>query len=107
LKTQVTSDDFSDKKNISGRGQSNQYAFGKAYYSILQDALFLKHLMVKKQLNVQKLDLILMDIQMPHKIMDIRQLRNQTSKKYNNIPIIALTAGIMLGKRKMFGIRYG
>ncbi|MES2852715.1 MAG: response regulator [Bacteroidota bacterium] len=48
----------------------------------------------------EKLDLILMDIQMPHKngyetTAEIKQL-----KKYNNIPIIALTAGIMLGEKE-------
>jgi CheY-like chemotaxis protein len=48
----------------------------------------------------EKLDLILMDIQMPHKngyetTAEIKQL-----KQYNNIPIIALTAGIMLGEKE-------
>ncbi|RDI57456.1 PAS domain-containing hybrid sensor histidine kinase/response regulator [Flavobacterium glaciei] len=48
----------------------------------------------------EKLDLILMDIQMPHKngyetTIEIKQL-----KKYNNIPIIALTAGIMIGEKE-------
>jgi PAS domain S-box-containing protein len=48
----------------------------------------------------EKLDLILMDIQMPHKngyqtTDEIKHL-----KKYNNIPIIALTAGIMLGEKE-------
>lgn len=48
----------------------------------------------------EKLDLILMDIQMPYKngyetTAEIKQL-----KKYNNIPIIALTAGIMLGEEE-------
>ena len=48
----------------------------------------------------EKLDLILMDIQMPHKngyetTAEIKQLKN-----YNNIPIIALTAGIMLGEKE-------
>jgi signal transduction histidine kinase/ActR/RegA family two-component response regulator len=48
----------------------------------------------------EKLDLILMDIQMPHKngyetTAEIKQL-----KKYNNIPIIALTAGIMMGEKE-------
>ncbi|MFV8271217.1 response regulator [Flavobacterium sp. GT2N3] len=48
----------------------------------------------------EKLDLILMDIQMPHKngyetTAEIKQL-----KKYNNIPIIALTAGIMQGEKE-------
>ena len=48
----------------------------------------------------EKLDLILMDIQMPHKngyetTAEIKQL-----KKDNNVPIIALTAGIMLGEKE-------
>ncbi|TDE05664.1 hybrid sensor histidine kinase/response regulator [Flavobacterium sandaracinum] len=53
-----------------------------------------------KMYKKEKLDLILMDIQMPHKngyqtTAEIKQL-----KKYNNIPIIALTAGIMLGEKE-------
>ena len=48
----------------------------------------------------EKLDLILMDIQMPHKNGYQTTAEIKHLKKYNNIPIIALTAGIMLGEKE-------
>ncbi|TDE28437.1 response regulator [Flavobacterium ranwuense] len=71
--------------------------------SILPGSTVLEASDGKKAIKLYKkenLDLILMDIQMPHKngyeaTVEIKQL-----KKYNNIPIIALTAGIMLGEKE-------
>ncbi|MFV8391894.1 ATP-binding protein [Flavobacterium sp. LB2P6] len=71
--------------------------------SILPGCVILEAFDGKKAIKLYKkenLDLILMDIQMPHKngyetTAEIKQL-----KKYNNIPIIALTAGIMLGEKE-------
>lgn len=71
--------------------------------SILPGSTVLEASDGKKAIKLYKkenLDLILMDIQMPRKngyetTAEIKQL-----KKYNNIPIIALTAGIMLGEKE-------
>ncbi|MBG6063023.1 PAS domain S-box-containing protein [Flavobacterium sp. CG_9.1] len=53
-----------------------------------------------KMYKKEKLDLILMDIQMPHKNGYQTTAEIKHLKKYNNIPIIALTAGIMLGEKE-------
>ena len=53
-----------------------------------------------KMYKKEKLDLILMDIQMPHKNGYQTTSEIKHMKKYNNIPIIALTAGIMLGEKE-------
>lgn len=53
-----------------------------------------------KMYKKQKLDLILMDIQMPHKNGYETTAEIKHLKKYNKIPIIALTAGIMLGEKE-------
>lgn len=53
-----------------------------------------------KMYKKKKLDLILMDIQMPHKNGYQTTAEIKHLKKYNNIPIIALTAGILFGEKE-------
>ena len=48
----------------------------------------------------EKIDLILMDIEMPHKNGYQTTAEMKLLKKHNKIPIIALTAGTMLGEKE-------
>ncbi|WP_338648275.1 response regulator [Flavobacterium sp. KS-LB2] len=71
--------------------------------SILPGSIILEASDGKKAIKLYKkeeLDLILMDIQMPHKNGYETTTEIKKLKKYNNIPIIALTAGIMLGEKE-------
>ena len=51
-------------------------------------------------LKKEQLDLILMDIQMPHKNGYETTIEIKKLEKYCSIPIIALTAGILLGEKE-------
>lgn len=71
--------------------------------AILPGSIVLEACDGKKAIKLYKkeeLDLILMDIQMPHKNGYETTTEIKKLKKYNNIPIIALTAGIMAGEKE-------
>ena len=100
----ISSGDFHDKKILVVEdNRINMLLVKTLLKSILPGSIVFEASDGKKAIKMykkEKLDLILMDIQMPHKngyqtTAEIKQL-----KKYNNIPIIALTAGIMLGEKE-------
>ena len=102
--TTIASDDFSDKKILVVEdNRINMLLVKTLLKSILPGCTILEASDGKKAIKMykkEKLDLILMDIQMPHKNGYQTTAEIKHLKKYNNIPIIALTAGIMLGEKE-------
>lgn len=98
------SDDFSDKKILVVEdNRINMLLVKTLLKSILPGSIIFEASDGKKAIKLykkEKLDLILMDIQMPHKNGYQTTAEIKHLKKYNNIPIIALTAGIMLGEKE-------
>lgn len=98
------SDDFSDKKILVVEdNRINMLLVKTLLKSILPGCTILEASDGEKAIKMYKketLDLILMDIQMPHKNGYQTTAEIKHLKKYNNIPIIALTAGIMLGEKE-------
>jgi PAS domain S-box-containing protein len=102
--TTIAPDDFSDKKILVVEdNRINMLLVKTLLKSILPGCTILEASDGKKAIKMykkEKLDLILMDIQMPHKNGYQTTAEIKHLKKYNNIPIIALTAGIMLGEKE-------
>jgi PAS domain S-box-containing protein len=102
--TTIVPDNFSDKKILVVEdNRINMLLVKTLLKSILPGCTILEASDGKKAIKMykkEKLDLILMDIQMPHKNGYQTTAEIKHLKKYNNIPIIALTAGIMLGEKE-------
>lgn len=100
----ISSRDLSDKKILVVEDNKiNMLLVKTLLKSILPDSTIFEASDGKKAIKMykkQKLDLILMDIQMPHKNGYETTAEIKHLKKYNKIPIIALTAGIMLGEKE-------
>ena len=100
----ISSGDFKDKKILVVEdNRINMLLVKTLLKSILPGSTVLEASDGKKAIKMykkEKLDLILMDIQMPHKNGYQTTAEIKHLKKYNNIPIIALTAGIMLGEKE-------
>ena len=100
----IASGDFSDKKILVVEdNRINMLLVKTLLKSILPGSTIFEASDGKKAIKMykkEKLDLILMDIQMPHKNGYQTTAEIKHLKKYNNIPIIALTAGIMLGEKE-------
>ena len=100
----ISSSDFSDKKILVVEdNRINMLLVKTLLKSILPGSTVLEASDGEKAIKMykkEKLDLILMDIQMPHKNGYQTTAEIKHLKKYNNIPIIALTAGIMLGEKE-------
>lgn len=100
----ISSGDFNDKKILVVEdNRINMLLVKTLLKSILPGSTVLEASDGKKAIKMYKkvnLDLILMDIQMPHKNGYQTTAEIKHLKKYNNIPIIALTAGIMLGEKE-------
>lgn len=100
----ISSGDFSDKKILVVEdNRINMLLVKTLLKSILPGSTVFEASDGKKAIKMYKkerLDLILMDIQMPHKNGYQTTAEIKHLKKYNNIPIIALTAGIMLGEKE-------
>lgn len=100
----ISSGDFNDKKILVVEdNRINMLLVKTLLKSILPGSTVLEASDGKKAIKMykkEKLDLILMDIQMPHKNGYETTAEIKHLKKYNNIPIIALTAGIMLGEKE-------
>lgn len=100
----ISTTDFSDKKILVVEdNRINMLLVKTLLKSILPGSTILEASDGEKAIKMykkEKLDLILMDIQMPHKNGYQTTAEIKHLKKYNNIPIIALTAGIMLGEKE-------
>ncbi|SFF11642.1 PAS domain-containing hybrid sensor histidine kinase/response regulator [Flavobacterium xueshanense] len=100
----ISSGDFNDKKILVVEdNRINMLLVKTLLKSILPGSTVLEASDGNKAIKMYKkenLDLILMDIQMPHKNGYQTTAEIKHLKKYNNIPIIALTAGIMLGEKE-------
>lgn len=100
----ISSSDFSDKKILVVEdNRINMILVKTLLKSILPGSTVLEASDGKKAIKMykkEKFDLVLMDIQMPHKNGYQTTAEIKHLKKYNNTPIIALTAGTMLGEKE-------